>query len=382
MQSALYYPMIRGREGEIHAIHRLSPLARSRIALIVDLPTKELAPTQSLDAYVASFVTDISAAWGTSHPIYLDMNRYGPEQLDRRQRHIVEHLFDCARQKRLKAVPVAGTDRGPGVAYNEAIARIAASERRGAALRLPYEDFSDLDVLHAQISAALGQLRLEAAEIDLILDAGSLDAMPLEQATEKHLLTTVLQALAFLRSYAFRSVIFSGSSVPESLPANPDGGPREIERTELRVWQQLAARSQLPLLRFSDTGVWSPRQLDSGGGGGGPPPARVRIPLRERQLFFRAEAARYRECVLEALRHPGVRDLPRCWGLDSLLGVERGTVGAEAASSWVARDMNTHIELTARLVEETLRRNDRLRDVLLSPIETQPWSQELLGLPE
>jgi hypothetical protein len=71
MQSALYFPMIRGREGEIHAIHRLSPLARARIALIVDLPTKELAPTQSLDAYVARFISDIAAAWGTSHPIYL-----------------------------------------------------------------------------------------------------------------------------------------------------------------------------------------------------------------------------------------------------------------------------------------------------------------------
>src|SRR5580658_9042506 len=106
--------MIRGREGEIHAIHRLSPLARARIALIVDLPTKELATGQLLDQYVSSFVSDIAAAWGSSHAIYLDMNRYGPEQLDRHQRHIVEHLFKCAREKRLQVVPVAGTDRGPG----------------------------------------------------------------------------------------------------------------------------------------------------------------------------------------------------------------------------------------------------------------------------
>lgn len=380
MQSALYFPMIRGRDGEIHAIHRLSPLARARIALIVDLPTKDLAPTQSLDAHVASFVSDIAAAWGTSHPIYLDMNRYGPEQLDRRQRHVVEHLFDCARQKRLQAVPVAGTDRGPGVTYNEAIARIAAGDGRGAALRLPYEDFSDPDVLRAQISVALGELQVESSAIDLILDAGSLDAMPPLEASEEHLFSTVLQALEVLKSQAFRNVIFAGSSVPESLPATADGGPREIVRTELRVWAQLVARSQLPLLRFSDTGVWSPRQLDSGGGGGGPPPARVRIPLEEQQLFFRAESNRYRECVLEALRHPGVRELPRCWGLDSLSGVERGTIGAEAASSWVARDMNTHIELTVRLVEETLRRHDRLRGVPLTAIEAQPWSQELLGL--
>jgi hypothetical protein len=372
--------MIRGREGEIHAIQRLSPLARARIGLIVDLPTKELTPTQSLDAYVASFVSEITSAWGTSHAIYLDMNRYGPEQLDRRQRHIVEHLFECSRQKRLKAVPVAGTDRGPGVAYNEAIARITARDGHGAALRLPYEDFSDPDILGVQISSVLGQLHLEPAAIDLILDAGSLDAMPPEEATEEHLLATVLQAIDQVKTHGFRNVIFAGSSVPESLPATPDGEPRDIVRTELHVWQELASRPQLPLVRFSDTGVWSPRQLDTRGGGGGPPPARVRIPLQDRQLFFRAESTRYRECVHEALRHPGVRNLPRCWGLDSLLGVARGTVGAETASSWVARDMNTHIELTARLVEENLHRLDRLRGIALNPVETQPWSQELLGL--
>jgi Beta protein len=202
MQSALYFPMIRGREGEIHAIHRLSPLARARIALIVDLPRKELPPTLSLDAYVASFVSDIAAAWGTSHEIYLDMNRYGPEQLDRRGRHIVDHLFDCAQQKRLKAVPVAGTDRGPGVAYTEAIANITARHGRGAAIRLPYEDFSDPDVLTQQLTAVLKQLRLEPPQIDLIFDAGSLDAMPAAEATEEHLLATMLQALDLVKAQA------------------------------------------------------------------------------------------------------------------------------------------------------------------------------------
>jgi hypothetical protein len=289
LQSALYLPMIRGREGEIHAIHRLSPLARARIALIVDLPTKELGPTQSLDQYVSSFVSDIAAAWGSSHAIYLDMNRYRPEQLDRHQRHIVEHLFECARQKRLQAVPVAGTDRGPGITYNEAITRIAASDGRGAALRLPYEDFSDPDVLKKVLVTALKELKLAAGEIDLILDAGSLEAMPPDQASEEHLLATAVQALEIIQPQGFRSLIFAGSSVPESLPALPDGGPRIIERVELRVWQQLLDKSQLPLIRFSDTGVWSPRQLDSGGGGGGPAPARVRIPLSDKQIFFRAE---------------------------------------------------------------------------------------------
>jgi Beta protein len=100
LQSALYFPMIRGREGEIHAIHRLSPLARARIALIVDLPTKELAPTQSLDQYVSGFVSDIAAAWGTTHALYLDMNRYGPEQAACADRFALAVVASVAENKR------------------------------------------------------------------------------------------------------------------------------------------------------------------------------------------------------------------------------------------------------------------------------------------
>jgi hypothetical protein len=63
-------------------------------------------------------------------------------------------------------------------------------------------------------------------------------------------------------------------------------------------------------------------------------------------------------------------------------GVGRGGTRPEAASTWVARDMNTHIELTARLVEHDLHTHNRLAGVSLAPIEAEPWSQELLGLTE
>ncbi len=201
------------------------PLARARIALVVDLPVKELGALETLDEYIGGFISDIAAAWGPSHPILLDLNRYGREHLDRLGRPIIEHLFDCARQKKLKAVPVAGTDRGPGSSYKEAIARIAARDQRGAALRLPYEDFSGAEILEQALKSALETLRLAPEQLDVFLDAGSLPAMPSEQAEEDHLHATVLQALLLLGRYRFRNIVFAGSSVPESLRATADGSP-------------------------------------------------------------------------------------------------------------------------------------------------------------
>lgn len=376
MRSAIYFPTVRGRAGEIEAIVRLSPEARARIAMVVDLPTKELDPRQTLDDYVGRFASSIAAAWGPAYPIYLDLNRYAPDHVDSKGRPIIEHLFDCVRQKNLRAIPVAGTDRGPGVAYIDAVARIAHKDGRGAALRLAYEDFNDVDILEREIVAALKSLALPHERLDVFLDVGSIAALPLVNADEESLLHTVIEAVGVLKQFAFRNLVFIGSSVPETLPATADGKPREFVRTELRVWKELVARKALPLIHFGDTGVWNPRQLDSGGGGGGPPPARVRLPLDDRQVFFRAENSRYREICQEAMRYPGVKDLPQCWGLDTIRRCQIGAVSCETASAWVARDMNTHIEVTTRTVESNLRRNGRLEQLTLEPVQSSPWRQE------
>ena len=94
--SALYYPIIRGRQGELSALQHLSPAARARIGPLVDLPTGAADDVQSLDDYVGGFVADLTPAWGTEYPIYVDLTRYHPGQTDGRGRQIAEHLFDCA----------------------------------------------------------------------------------------------------------------------------------------------------------------------------------------------------------------------------------------------------------------------------------------------
>jgi hypothetical protein len=82
------------------------------------------------------------------------------------------------------------------------------------------------------------------------------------------------------------------------------------------------------------------------------------------------------DTLREALKHPGVRDLPRCWGLDSIKGAERGSGNTDNASGWVARDTNLHIEETVLQVERFLRSRDRFSEVILAPVRPEPWRQE------
>ena len=166
--------------------------------------------------------------------------------------------------------------------------------------------------------------------------------------------------------------------MPENLRGPKDGEPLCFARTEFRVWKQHMSRPKASLVRFGDTGVWNPRQPDTGGGGGGagPPPARVRLPFEDQQVFFRAEAPGYPGLCHTALEYPGVRDLARCWGLDSIRRAGLGSGSADNATGWVARDTNIHIETTVQQVERFLQRHNRLSEVILAPVRLEPWQQE------
>jgi hypothetical protein len=366
------------RQGEINALHYLSSRARARTAPLVDLPTGAADDPQSLEEHAGAFIADLTPAWGTEYPIYVDLTRYHPGQTDRRGRHIAEHLFDCARQLRLKAIPVAGTlsERGPGAAYLEAVAKVAKQAGRGAALRISHADYSDPDVLNRELAAGLENLSLMPEQVDLFLGAESIVFMPVESASEGQLLAELSEAFRVCERYRFRSAIFIGSSVPENLRGPADGKPLTFSRTELRVWKQYMSRPAASLLLFGDTGVWNPRQPDTGGGGGGPPPARVRIPLEDEQVFFRGESTGYRGLCKKALEYPGALDIPRCWGLDSIRRAESGSGGADNATGWVARHTNVHIEATVRQVEQFLQRHNRLSEVLFALVRSEPWQQE------
>ena len=378
MTSALYYPTIRGRQGEISALHHLSPSVRARIAPLVDLPTGAESDPKSLEEFVGSFVAGLTPAWGTAYPIYVDLSRYDPGKTDTHGRHIAEYLFECARQAQIKAIPVAGTlaERGPGDVYLQAVANAAKLAGRGAALRISHADYSDRDVFVRELTTALQHLSLRPDQVDLFLDAESIALMPPESANETQLLAELSEAIRAAQPLGFRSVIFTGSSVPENLRGPEDGNPLIFSRTELRVWKSYMSSPGVLLVRFGDTGVWNPRQPDTGGGGGGPPPARVRIALDDKQVFFRAKSTDYRALCQSALQHAGVSDLPRCWGLDSIRRAGRGSGNADNATGWVARDTNLHIETTAHQVERILKGYNRLSELVLAPVRPEPWQQE------
>jgi hypothetical protein len=382
MQSALYFAFIRGREGEIQALRALSPLARARMAVVVDLPTMKEDSKKSIELHINSFASSVIRAWGTKLPIYLDMKRYASGLKDARGRPTVEHLFDCARQLKALAIPVTGPliERGPESLYIDAVARIAAHDGRGAAFRIEHEDFSDADVLKRELDEGLERLKLNSENVDVFLDAGGLEFLPDAAASEAEMLDSLRSAAEVCKAYQFRNIVFAASSVPEDLAESSIEKPMRIVRSELRVWKLLTLFDGLPLIRFGDTCVWSPRQPDTGGGGGGPAPARVRFPIGDSQIFFRAPSNTYREVCRAVVQYPGFNDLPRSRGSDEIKRCALGNGPEEGATTWVSRDTNVHMEVTVTQVQRHLESCGRIQEIPLQPVIPDPWQQE--SLPE
>ena len=125
MYSAIYFPILRGKEGERLAVAHLSPETRMRIRPMFDLSLPD--DDDALEQHLMLAADDFVLAWGVGLPIFIDLSRYGPDRVCQDGRHACEHFFECARQLRLQAIPVAGPEshRGPGATYLDAVAAVA-----------------------------------------------------------------------------------------------------------------------------------------------------------------------------------------------------------------------------------------------------------------
>lgn len=168
-RSACYYPVVPNREGEIQAVGHLSPHARSRMRIVFEIDRPNDIGTANIEKQVSEATKKIIKAWGSKFPFLVDLPAYGPEHRVTNNSIAIEHAFLCLRQLGASAVPVAGPISARGPELLEIIREIARRDGRGAALRVPFMEFSHTDVLQRELRDALRTLALDSAEIHLRL---------------------------------------------------------------------------------------------------------------------------------------------------------------------------------------------------------------------
>lgn len=214
-----YLPILRARWGAFHAVGELSPIARSRLTPLFDVPIPGPKSGKTLDAYLFDRAKGIHQSWGQDRPIYVDVHDLPPDLRTSSGAQPIAYLCDALRMHGSLAVPVTGTEADHDLDYLTAVSAIVARDRRGACLRLAEDDFVEQQLLKDGIARVLDLLKIDPSMLDVVLDLRYIG-----NRTHDSLQDVLLEALQNIhRIGQFRNLVIAGGSVPQTLGKSTQG---------------------------------------------------------------------------------------------------------------------------------------------------------------
>lgn len=377
LNTACYFPFVPNKQGELMAVSHLSPRCRARTRVVYEIDRPAGAQSAELEQHIAEAVNQIVHAWGTRYPLLVDLPGYGPEHRMPDGTTAIDRAYLSLRQMRMVVVPVVGPISARGVEVIHMMRDVVSLNRCGAALRIPFLELSQTDVLQRELQAVMRALALDPGDIDLLLDLEATLHIPKSQRSVAHLTAVVHEALAVISAIGnFRNVIVCGSSVPESVGKEYDDVPYRGQRIELEVWRGVCGRVRTPVC-FSDYCITAPRGNDPRGFGS-PPPPRVRLSTPHEHVFYRGKPNKYVDLCKRVVSGSDFDPNIMAWGAASLSSCANEHIRVSSPTTWVARDTNLHIETTLAEVERYLSQTGRIADYTFPEVEVSAWLQRTI----
>lgn len=256
-----YFPALKARAGELRALREVPPTVRAHLTPILELPVTDDTDDDSMIADLGKLPKKLAEHWGPGFPLIVDAT--ASAGVVRGGREVVEDLHDALRGQ-VDAVPVVGL--GAPAGFVAAVATIAATDGNGACIRLTTDDMEDVTRIAAELTGLLGMLRLAPRDIDLVLDAGPVEAHTV--ALYSALVTSVINTLPALADW--RSLVALSGAFPLTLGEVTANVLTRIPRLDAQLWQRLAARPAGRQPSYGDYGVSHPRMAASGPWRGAP----------------------------------------------------------------------------------------------------------------
>jgi hypothetical protein len=257
--SSHYVPVLKSKAGELSALADLTAETRDGMTPLLEVTAEKknlkTGERQPLEEHVAKISDKISRAWPTSAPIFVDFVVDPTRQLAN-GRTISEELFARLREN-VGFVPV--TKLGASIVHQDSVRDAIRADRRGVCVRIDDEDFLQTRTLRARLHDLMRFLRVQEADVDLVLDLKDVEATHVAAAA-----LTARAVLELLRVSGFRTLTLVSAAFPHDLGGCKRNSTTRIERADWRLWQTLAAdASELPRLpTYGDYGITHPELID------------------------------------------------------------------------------------------------------------------------
>ncbi|QLQ35930.1 beta family protein [Micromonospora robiginosa] len=242
-----YYPILKGRKGELEAIGNIDDELAPHILPVFDVPPSDNGPIKDARAFSRQAQRTVPRDMA----IAVDIRHLAdPTSGIRRP---LPDIAEDLHQWGTPFLPVAHLRDTPGRMAD--IREAAALHGHGAVLRL--EDDIDHDEIDIRLSDLLSATELTAAECVLILDAA--------EVRSEHDLTRVEplihKRLNRVERHPWKAVALAAGAMPRSISHLPPGRPTPLRRWDLDLWRRLHDHG----LAFADYGITHP-QVASGRG--------------------------------------------------------------------------------------------------------------------
>jgi len=358
MGTAVYVPILKGKEGEFAALEVLSNDVRNQIRPFIEIPGVAYdysndRPSKSLDDHISSVANRLGRCWKNA-PIYVDFSWIEADERLQDGGDPIEGMLEQCLQLSVPAIPVV--TRTTSATGLSAVGRYSRSTGNGCCVRLLLEDFEEeveLETEIARMFRAMSGAQIELA--DLVLDFEDIG----NDSSRAVLLARSVLSMIPLKDQ-WRCVVLSAASFPEDLSEVDASTISLLPRREWHLWKTLQRRPNvLPRrdLVFGDYAIAHPipRELD-------PRTMRMSANIRytapDDWLIVKGRNVRqygfeqYFDLCRLLTQRQEYSGRQFSWGDNFIFECAAGTAGPGNATTWRKVGTNHHITMVVRSLAE------------------------------
>ena len=236
-----YVPVLKVKRGEKKALQSVSPKYASRISPLLEIVERNNEKKPTPTAHLDTAFKDLAVSVQQYSNCFLDAREIAPDGPD-----VAANVFQRAAAEGITFTPVTGISRTADVA--------AALQNRdnGIALRLMRSEFEEGNLTH-RVNSFLNQKGLKPAEVDLIVDLGTVHDLVVSG------ITTLTKA--FLGDVPvhgqWNTLTVSACAFPYSMSVVGRDSHKFVERAEWMAWRDglYVNRTDRRLPTFSDSAI-------------------------------------------------------------------------------------------------------------------------------
>lgn len=257
-----YVPILKAKQGEFLALKETFPATKDLMTPMLevvnvpwDYENEEEAKT--IEKHLEGLGNKIKDGWEVERRIFIDSNLIdGDRKMSDGATHHLTFIFNDLRDNELSAVPVTGLSRHQD--YKDAVQAIVASDNRGVCLRIQTEDFGNA-ALQATIDTDLALYGLATADVDLVLDLGSIEpsSVSILGISIPTLINTSIPHLDEWRSFTL-----AATSFPKSLVEISGNTIDTIDRADWLLWTNLTSGTLARFPSFGDYAIAHPEMVN------------------------------------------------------------------------------------------------------------------------